>query len=321
MAKGHSRTAGSRSSAAVVAMLVALAMPAAAQAATSRPGVSTGAALNVIYGSATLTGSVTPNGADSSYYFQYGPTKAYGGQSTIADAGGGTKRVDVSLSVTGLQPLTVYHYRLVAVNGSGASIGRDRTFLTRKVPLSLQILVSPNPVIYLGAVTVQGTLSGTGNANRPVVLQATQFPFATGFQNITEPHLTTATGSFSFPVLGLAATTQFRVATTTKPLVLSPVAIENVAVRVESHVGHVRRPHFARFYGIVTPAVDGQQVAILRITHGRGVLVSGTVLRHRSATTSKFSRVVPVTRGVYRVLVRVVNGAQVSNYSQPLVIR
>jgi hypothetical protein len=321
MAKGQSRTAGSRSSAAVVAMLVALAIPAAAQAATSGPAVSTGGAQNVSYGSATLTGSVTPNGADASYYFQYGPTKAYGGQSAIADAGSGTKRVDVSLPVSGLQPLTVYHYRLVAVNSSGASIGGDRTLLTRTVPLSLQILAAPNPVIYLGAVTVQGTLSGTLNANRAVVLQAAQFPFATGFQNITEPHLTTATGSFSFPLLGLAATTQFRVATTTRPPVLSPVAVENVAVRVESHVGHVRRPHFARFYGIVTPAVDGQQVAILRITHGRGVLVSGTVLRHRSATTSKFSRVVPVTRGVYRVLVRVINGAQVSNYGQPLVIR
>ena len=321
MAKGHSRTAGSRSSAAVVAMLVALAMPAAAQAATSSPTVSTGVARSVSYGSATLTGSVTPNGADASYYFQYGLTKAYGGQSAIADAGSGTKRVNVSLSVTGLQPLTVYHYRLVAVNSAGASIGGDRTFLTTKVPLSLQILAAPNPVIYLGAVTVQGTLSGTGNASRPVVLQANQFPFTTGFQNITEPHLTTATGGFSFPVLGVAATTQFRVVTTTKPAVLSPVAFENVAVRVESHVGHVRRRHFARFYGIVTPAVDGQQVAILRITHGRGVLVSGTVLRHRSATTSKFSRVVPVRRGVYRVLVRVINGAQVSNYSQPLVIR
>jgi hypothetical protein len=302
-------------------MLVALALPAAAQAATSSPAVSTGGARNVSYGSATLTGSVTPNGTDASYYFQFGATRAYGGQSAIADAGNGTSRVGVSLAVTGLQPLTLYHYRLVAVNSAGVSMGGDRTFLTAKVPLSLQILAAPNPVIYLGAVTVQGTLSGTGNANRAVVLQATQFPFATGFQNITEPHLTTATGGFSFPVLGLATSTQYRVATITKPHVLSPVAFENVAVRVESHVGHVRRPHFARFYGIVTPAVDGQQVAILRITHGRGVLVSGTVLRHRNATTSKFSRVVPVRRGLYRVLVRVVNGAQVSNYSQPLVIR
>jgi hypothetical protein len=50
------------------------------------------------------------------------------------------------------------------------------------------------------------------------------------------------------------------------------------------------------------------------------VLAGGTVLRHLNATSSKFSRVVPVSRGVYRVLVRVTNGAQVSNYGQPLVI-
>ena len=62
------------------------------------------------------------------------------------------------------------------------------------------------------------------------------------------------------------------------------------------------------------------QVGIMRISHGRGMLVAGTILRHRNATTSKFSRVVPVKRGVYRVLVRVTNGAQASNYGQPLLI-
>ena len=62
------------------------------------------------------------------------------------------------------------------------------------------------------------------------------------------------------------------------------------------------------------------KVAILRITHGHGVLVGGTVLVHATATSSRFSRAVPVKRGVYRVLVQVTNGAQVSNYSQPLTI-
>ena len=101
----------------------------------------------------------------------------------------------------------------------------------------------------------------------------------------------------------------------------SPVVVENVAVRVDSHVGRTRRAHFARVYGTVTPAADGMQVGILRITHGRGVLVGGTVLRHRNASSSRFSRVVPVRRGVYRVLVRVTSGAQISNYGQPLLIR
>lgn len=302
------------------AAVAALALPAAAQAAPL-PTVATGQAHQVTYGSAVLAGAVNPNGSNTSYYFQYGLTKAYGGQTTIADAGGGTHTVKVSLAIGGLQPLTVYHYRLVAVNGSGAAMGKDQTFLTTKVPLSLAILASPNPVLYGGTVTVQGTLSGTENANRAVALQANAFPFTAGFQNFGNPELTTATGSFSFPVLGMAAATQFRVVTTGSKPVVSPVASESVAVQVASHIGHARRRHFARFHGTVTPAEDGAQVAILRITHGHGVLVSGTVLRHASATSSTFSRVVPVRSGVYRVLVRVINGAQVSNYGQPLVIR
>jgi hypothetical protein len=292
-----------------------------AAAAVALPTVSTGSPAHVSYDSATLQGSVTPNGANTSYYFQYGLTATYGGQTTIADAGAGTGKVAVSLPVTGLEPLTVYHYRLVAVNSAGATIGKDRTLLTKRVPLSLAILTSPDPVLFGGTVTIQGTLSGTENANRAVVLQASQFPFTAGFQSVGNPELTSSTGSFSFPVLGLTQVTQFRVVTSTNPVVLSPVAVENVAVRVAAHLGHARRPHFVRFFGTVTPAENGMQVGILRITHGRGVLAGGTILVHRTQTSSSFSRAVRVTRGVYRVLVRITNGAQVSSYSQPLVIR
>jgi hypothetical protein len=293
---------------------------ASSAAAAALPTVSTGSAKAVSFGSATLTGSVNPNGKDSSYYFQYGPTRAYGGQTAIADAGAGVHSVSVKLPVTGLQPLTVYHFRLVAVNAAGASIGGDSRLLTTKVPLSLQILASPNPVLFGGTATVQGSLSGTGNANRVVVLQANPFPYA-GFQNIGNPELTSATGGFSFPVLGLTTVTQFRVATTTNPPVISPVAVEAVSVRVDSHIARTGRRHFARIFGTVTPAEDGMQVGILRITHGHGVLVGGSILHHRNAGSSKFSRVVPVRPGIYRVLVRVTSGAQASSYGQPLLIR
>src|ERR1039458_7738747 len=100
-----------------------------AGAAVALPTVSTGGARQVSYGSATLDGSLNPHESDTSYYFQYGPTKAYGGATVIADAGAGTHTVTVSQSVTGLQPLTVYHYRLVAVNSKGGTTGKDRTFL------------------------------------------------------------------------------------------------------------------------------------------------------------------------------------------------
>jgi hypothetical protein len=275
----------------------------------------------VSYASATLTGTLNPHGSDTSYYFQYGPTHAYGGQSAIADAGSGATAVGVSLAIGGLQPLTLYHYRLVAVNAGGVSMGSDRTFLTTKVPLSLQILASPNPVLYGGSLTVQGTLSGTGNASQQVVLQANAFPFAAGFQNLGNPQVTSATGGFSFPVLSLVGATQFRVTTTANPPVLSPVTQENVQVRVDSHIARVRRRRHARFYGTVTPAENGMQVGILRIVHGRGVLVGGTLLRARNATSSQFSRVLPVKPGVYRVLVRVTGAPQSSNYGRSLAIR
>jgi hypothetical protein len=292
-----------------------------AGAAVSAPTVTTGHAREVSYGSATLTGLLNPNASNTSYYFQYGLTKTYGGQTAIADAGAGTSTVKVSLPVTGLEPLSVYHYRLVAVNGRGATIGGDETLLTTKVPLTLAILSSPNPVLYGGTVIVQGTLSGTDNADREVVLQANTFPFSAGFQNVGNPAVTLSTGFFEFVRPGLAQVTQYRVITTTSPPVISPVALENVAVQVRSHVAGTRRRHFARIYGTVTPAEVGMEVGILRIVHGHGVLVGGTILRHRNATSSQFSRVVRVTAGVYRVLVRVASGAQVSNYGSPLLIR
>jgi hypothetical protein len=300
-------------------VLASLTAAAPAQAA-KLPDAVTGGATAVSYGSATLMGSVNPKGSETSYYFQYGLTRAFGAQSAIADAGVGTKDVKVSLAVSGLQPLTTYYYRLVAVSAVGATLGHTASLLTTKVPLSLQILASPEPVLYGGTATIQGTLSGTDNANREVVLQDDPFPFSAGFVSEGNPELTTATGGFSFTVPGMALVTQFRVTTTTSQPVVSPVAVENVAVKVTSHVKSAGHSHLARFYGTVTPAEDGMQVAILRIEHGHGVLVGGANLKHFNAASSSFSRVVHVKRGVYRVLVRVTSGAQVSNYGPPLTI-
>ena len=99
------------------------------------------------------------------------------------------------------------------------------------------------------------------------------------------------------------------------------VTTENVAVRVSSHIARTKRRGFARIYGTVTPAENGSQVGILRITHGHGVLAGGTVLRAHGTTSSRFSRVVRVHKGIYRVLARVVGAGQASNYGQPLLVR
>jgi hypothetical protein len=291
-------------------------------AAATPPAVSTGAATSVSFGSATLNGTVNPRGSDASYYFQYGPTKAYGLQTGILDAGAGTKGVKVAIAVGGLQPLTQYHYRLVAINVGGFGFGFDKSFNTTKVPLSLAIFASPNPVLYGGTATIQGTLAGTGNANRAVVLQATPFPFTAPFANIGNPELTNAAGGFSFPVLGLIAGTEFRVVTTTNPAVISPDVFESVDLRIKAAAGRIGRRGKALFHGTVSPAANGTEIAVMRQVHGKQVFVAGTRLRHATSKSSHFSLLAKAKPGnIYRILVHLPGGPLSSTYSAPLFLR
>jgi hypothetical protein len=323
--KGTSERAGLRLRTAALALVCAATCTAAAAvpaAAASSPGATTGAAKAVSYSGAILTGTVSPHGHQTYYYFQYGVTRAYGSQTALTSAGSGTAPLAVSVPVTGLSPLTQYHYRLVAAGAAGVvAEGSDHTFVTTAVPLSLQILAAPNPVPFGGTVVVQGTLSGTGNASREVILQADPFGSPAGFQQVGNPELTTATGSFSFPVLGLASTTAFRVVTAMQPQVSSPVATALVAAVVDAHIGRSRKPGRLRVYGTVTPAENGMRVGILREVRGRGILVGGAILAPDGPSRSAFSRTIPSRPGVYRVLVVVTGGAQISAYGRPLLVR
>jgi hypothetical protein len=304
----------------VCAAGMALALAPAAQAAA--PSATTHSAHAVSFGSATLRGTVNPNGQQTFYYFQYGVTKAYGSQTTPTTVGSGAAPVNVSVPISGLQPVTQYHFRIVAVNSVGQiDNGADRTFVTKPIPLSLAILAAPSPVPYGGTVVVQGTLSGTGNADRVVMLQADPFGSPLGFQPFGNPELTNSVGGFSFPVLGLTSTTAFRVVTATKPTVTSPVATAQVAVIVSAHIGRSSRRHRVRFFGTVTPAENGAQVGILREVRGRGIPVGGATLHPLGTTKSRFSTAVPARPGLYRVLVVVPAGPVISAYGQPLVIR
>jgi phosphodiesterase/alkaline phosphatase D-like protein len=94
------------------------------------PLVVTGSASKVLSTSATVSGSVNPNGRSTSYWFEYGTTTSYGSRSSSRNAGSGTSSLGVARDLTGLAPGTVYHFRLVAQNSSGTARGADRTFST-----------------------------------------------------------------------------------------------------------------------------------------------------------------------------------------------
>jgi phosphodiesterase/alkaline phosphatase D-like protein len=95
-----------------------------------KPLATTGSAVTSI-SSATVNGTVNPQGRATSYYFQFGETTAYGSQTAPQSAGAGTTPVAVSGSLSGLRTDTTYHYRLVAIGpGDAIAIGEDRTLAT-----------------------------------------------------------------------------------------------------------------------------------------------------------------------------------------------
>jgi len=111
--------------------------------AISAPNVITGSATKVTVNSATLNGTVYPNGFLTTYYFEYGPTTSYGNTTPNPpqSAGSGTSDVSVSANVTGLTSNTIYHYRLVATNSLGTTHGWDMTFMTLRAPLPWLMLL------------------------------------------------------------------------------------------------------------------------------------------------------------------------------------
>jgi hypothetical protein len=113
----------------------------------SSPGVVTAEA-EVQADSATLRGTVNPFGLVSSYYFEFGPTATYGSRvpaGNTAPAGMGITPHAVEQLVSGLNPGSEYHYRLVAENSAGVSFGDDRvlTTVSDAVPTRAYELVSP----------------------------------------------------------------------------------------------------------------------------------------------------------------------------------
>jgi hypothetical protein len=94
------------------------------------PTVTTGSATGVAESEATLHGTVSPEGAQAKYHFEYGTTESYGSKTAEASAGSGMSSVEVSSAVTGLASNTKYHYRLVATNSSGTTDGAGQVFTT-----------------------------------------------------------------------------------------------------------------------------------------------------------------------------------------------
>jgi len=133
------------------------------------PVASTAGATAVSATSATLAGTVDPNGFTTTYHFDWGTTTAYGERSPAPDAsaGSGSAPSPVTQVLTGLTPGTTYHFRLVASNcascSNGTVDGSDMTFTTSQAAPGAGQSPDSGPVAapVMGQSAVARVLSGT----------------------------------------------------------------------------------------------------------------------------------------------------------------
>lgn len=128
----------------------------------SIPTVMTGTATGITENSATLKGTLNPNGASTKYWFEIGKDGTLGSVTIQADAGAGSANESTSVKVVGLAPATTYYYRINAQNQYGTINGAILTFKTEGTAASAKPVVTTQLATSVGTTTA--VVAGTVNA-------------------------------------------------------------------------------------------------------------------------------------------------------------
>jgi len=276
----------------VLILLAGSLLVAAAAWAASTPTVVTGSATAVTNSGARLNATVNPEGDSTRYNFEYGPSTAYGSYSLTGQTSG-TKAVSVHETLAGLNPGTVYHYRVEASNKVGGAAGTDHTFTTTGHPL-------PGAFTDLASNVAKttATLNGTVVTNGEITTAYFQYGTTSnyGLQTATvNVSAQTAPSYPSFTVLGLTPGTTFHYRLVadhagTAPeygadVTFTTIPLVRPHARVTAHTtpNHLRRrPYLFTTTGtVVPPSSLPAGVAC------SGVVVVHFLLGHRAVATRK----------------------------------
>lgn len=330
------RRTGAILAAIVAGAALACWLPSALAASTGPPQIATGGVSHVRGSTAELEGTVYPHGLPTTYFFQYGPTTAYGSSTPPAVLPAATTRIKVGQITSGLQP--GYHYRIVAYNGDSnglARVGKDRVFGSKSRKLKFQLPKTLPSIPYKHAFQLSGSVSGIGSGGLGIVLQETPFPYVSEFRTVSAPVTTSASGAFSFHLSALQTSAEFRIITTGPRPQFSGVLKQQVTPVVVLHVRHSSAAGLVRLYGTITPSVTGAHVMIQLSKAARPgntektsertsrfVTQFSTIAEKATKTMSRFSVVVKIGHsGHYRAYVSLRNKPLQSGASSAIELR
>ena len=156
----------------------------ASNPSTPVPTISGVSASSITSNSATLNGSVNPNGSPTSAWFDFNSNN-YGTQNNLT----GNVAIPLTYALTGLTPNTSYSYRIEAINGNGAAIGLVVNFTTLNVSPNAPIVttISPATNITQTTATISGIVDPNGGGSTTVDFMLNGSPVAICNQTILVP--------------------------------------------------------------------------------------------------------------------------------------
>ena len=173
---------------------------------TNTPRCATGSATSLTANSAILNGTINPNGAVTTYYFEYGTSSSYGSETEKTNTGSDANSIPVTIGLTGLNSNTTYYCRIVVTNSAGTIKGGQKSFTTSAVAPT--VLTTAATLVTSTSATLNGAVNSNGKATTYYFEYGTDTGYGSATSSSNAGSGTTAV-SVKAPISGLTSATTY----------------------------------------------------------------------------------------------------------------
>lgn len=153
--------------------------------AITAPSVQTNIQVTISNSTALVSGKITPNGAQTAYWYEYGLNTSVTSRTSKQNIGSGYTAITAPANIVSLRANTPYYFRLVAENSAGTTRGEVRSFTTNSTPVTSGTAPTIQTTSATSVVRSGATLTGKVTPNSAVTTWWFEYGENTSLGNLT----------------------------------------------------------------------------------------------------------------------------------------